>query len=232
MPVPYKVMLADDDPAIVRAVDAWLKKAGYAVIQCHSGMEFLGKVAKSQPDIVLMDVMLGDADGRQLCQRLRESPATRHIPVVLISGARTAEGDMVRGLQGGADDYLPKPLKPRLLLAKIEAVLRRLRSPKEPQEALRYHGLVLNIYERTVRIHGRDIHLSSKEFELLTVLLRKVGKVLSPQYLLETVWGYELEDYNDPHTVQVHISRLKKKLGRRLASRIRNLIGAGYRLIR
>ncbi|MFC1678760.1 response regulator transcription factor [Elusimicrobiota bacterium] len=225
-----KVLLADDDPDIAETVGLWLKKAGYSVVCAYSGDEAMAKVGKSQPDIVLMDVLLGDANGMQLCSLIRKDPGTRHIPVILMSSKRTGENDMVSGLGGGADDYLVKPLNPRVLTAKVEAVLRRVTTPKETGQVLKRFGLELNVSERKVKVGRKSVQLTRKEFDLLSVLLRRPGKVMSPNYLLETVWGYETEDYNDPRTVQVHISRLKKKLGKSFASHIKNVIGSGYSL--
>jgi len=224
----YKVMLADDDLTVSKVLGIYLEKGGYAVTHAYSGAEVLQKIAKSRPDILLMDVLLGDADGRDLCRRLRSDPATLHIPIVLISASKTREDDQVSGLKGGADDYLLKPIQREILLAKLEAVLRRSRAPQELQEVLKRYDLVLNVSDRTARLGRKEIALTRKEFDLLTVLLRNSGKVSSPDYLLETVWGYETEDYNDPRTVQVHISRLKKKLGRPFAAHVKNVIGSGY----
>lgn len=224
----YKVMLADDDMTVSKVIGLYLEKGGYSVVHAYSGAEVLQKVARSRPDILLMDVLLGDADGRDLCRRLRSDPPTRHLPIILISAVRTQDEDMVSGLRGGADDYLLKPVQRDVLLAKIEAVLRRVHAPEELQEVLKRYGLALNVSDRTARLGSRQIELTRKEFDLLTVLLRNSGKVSSPEYLLETVWGYETEDYNDPRTVQVHISRLKKKLGQRFAQHIKNVIGSGY----
>lgn len=227
----YKVLIADDDMELAEQAAIWLKKAGFSVTQAYSGQEALDKIQKRRPDLVVMDVMLGDADGSRICAHIREDSSTKHIPVILMSSARTAENDVVSGLIRGADDYLSKPLTPKLFTAKVEAVLRRSAAPKEMEEAISRFGVELNVDERKVKVGRKEIRLTRKEFDLLTVLMRKAGKVLSPQYLLETVWGYEPEDYNDPRTVHVHMSRLKKKLGKTFGSRIENVIGAGYRLI-
>lgn len=230
MDMRQKVLLADDDPEMAETLGLWLKKAGYSVVCAYSGDEAMAKVGKSQPDIILMDVLLGDANGMQLCSMIHKAPATRHIPVILMSSQRTGAVDMVTGLGGGADDYLVKPVNPKVLAAKVEAVLRRVQTPKDTGEVLKRFGLALNVSERRVRVGKKNVQLTRKEFDLLAVLLRRPGKVMSPNYLLETVWGYETEDYNDPRTVQVHISRLKKKLGKGLSSRIKNVIGSGYSL--
>ena len=224
-----KIMVVEDNQDINEGYSAWLRKAGFSVVSCYSGREMAEKLQLSQPDAVLLDVMLGDADGVELCRNLRADPRTRHIPVILMSAARTEEKDAVAGLYEGADDYLIKPVTEQLLLAKLMVVLRRVRAPKEIKDVLRRHGITLNVTERKVLAQGLDVQLTRKEFDLLTVLLRKEGKVLDAKQLLETVWGYELEDYNDTHTVEVHISSLKKKLGKALASQIENVVGSGYR---
>jgi two-component system phosphate regulon response regulator PhoB len=226
----YKIMVVDDDRDITETTALYLRQAGYSVITCFSGDELLRKIKTSQPDLVLSDVMLGDSSGVELCARIRQDPGTRHIPIILVSGSRISEEDTASALYEGADDYLVKPVSPRVVIAKVCAVLRRVKAPLELSEVLRRNGLALNVPERTASMDGRQVQLTRKEFDLLTLLLRKERKVLSSKYLLETVWGYELEDYNDTHTVEVHISSLKKKLGRKFASQITNVIGSGYRL--
>ena len=225
----FKVMLADDDPCVAQTLDGYLRNAGYSVVHCYSGQEVMEKAAHSRPDLILMDVLLGDADGKELCKRLRADKPTRQIPIILISAARAERDDIVAGL-GQADDYLVKPLEPRVLIAKIGALLRRIHAPERMEEVLRRHKLELSVQERKVRLDSREVRLTRKEFDLLTALLRNDGKVASHRYLLETVWGYEPEDYNDPSTVQVHVCRLKKKLGKTFASRIENVLGVGYRV--
>ncbi|PCI36719.1 MAG: DNA-binding response regulator [Elusimicrobia bacterium] len=225
-----KILVADDDPTIRLLAEKTLTRAGYSVVLCESGQEIAERVKSSAPDLALIDVMLGDADGVEITRIMRADPKTRSIPVVLISGKRTDEEDLVFGLEGGADDYLVKPLNPKFLAAKVAAVLRRFSMPAELSEVLKYYSLTVDVSERFVKVRGKDVKLTRKEFDLLSVFLRRRGKLLSPQYLLETVWGYEPETYNDPHTVQVHISRLKKKLGKTFAGRLENVIGSGYRL--
>lgn len=225
-----KVLIADDDPAILRVVDSWLKEAGFSVCRCGSGSDVIEAVRRAKPEVVLMDVLLGDANGMQLCARLRQDRATQRIPVILMSGSKTEDEDLVSGLRGGADDYLFKPLKAKVLIAKLNTILRRFAAPEELEDELSRYGLVLNVSERTVKVKGKEVPLTRKEFDLLTVFLRKAGRLLKPQYLLEAVWGYETDAYNDPHTVHVHISRLKKKLGPSFSRHITNVIGSGYRL--
>lgn len=225
-----KILIADDDPTILLLAEKTLAKEGFSVTTSGGGKAVPGLVGTVKPDLIILDVNLGDADGIELTKTLRKNPETRGIPVILISGERTEEDDQVFGLAGGADDYLIKPLNPKLLAAKVQTVLRRFRTPTELGEVLKHYNLTVDVSERFVKVAGKDVKLTKKEFDLLAVFLRKQGKLLSPQFLLETVWNYEPETYNDPHTVQVHISRLKKKLGKSFADRLENVIGSGYRL--
>ncbi len=225
-----KILIADDDPTIRLLAEKTLKREGYTMVLCETGKEVLEKAKTSSPDLLLIDVILGDSDGVEITRKLRNDAKTRSIPVVLMSGEKTEEEDLVFGLKGGADDYIVKPLNPKFLAAKIAAILRRFHVPDELGEVLKHYSITVDVSERFVKVLGKDVKLTRKEFDLLSVFLRRKGKLLSPQYLLETVWGYEPETYNDPHTVQVHISRLKKKLGKSFAERLENVIGSGYRL--
>jgi len=225
-----KILIIDDEATILQLTEKTLEKEGYSVSTSETGKNLLERVRSFKPDLVIMDVMLRDANGVDLTMDLRKNPDTRCIPVILISGQKTDADDQIFGLAEGADDYLIKPLVPKLLAAKVQTVLRRFKTPKELGEVLKHYNLSVDVSERFVKGAGKDVKLTKKEFDLLAVFLRKQGKLLTPQFLLETVWNYEPETYNDPHTVQVHISRLKKKLGKSFADRLENVIGSGYRL--
>lgn len=224
------ILLIDDDPHVRRPVIAWLKRAGWDLEVLICGENALETAGRLKPAMILMDVLLGDADGRKLCTLMRADPRLAQTPVILISGSKTELGDQVAGLRGGADDYLLKPLSEQLLLAKIDVVLARYRAPKEASQTLKHLGIAVDVGARIVKVGGRAVALTRKEFDLLTTLLRRRGHVNSVSYLLESVWGYEPETYNDPRTVQVHMSRIKRKLGRTFSSRIVSVIGLGYRL--
>jgi len=176
---------------------------------------------------VVADAGLPGLDGFALCQALKNSPDTAGTPVIMISGARTEEDDIVEGYGKGADDYLTKPFAYPVLVAKINAVLRRYGGAAEA--VIREKGVELDPEGRTVKVSGRLAQLTRKEFDLLTLLLEKKGRVLGVPYLLETVWGYDIANYDNPHTVETHISSLRKKLGEKLACRIRSVTGHGYK---
>ncbi|MDD5629462.1 MAG: response regulator transcription factor [Elusimicrobia bacterium] len=225
----YKIQLVDDEEDFRKMLRSFLRKAGHTVSDEASAREALLAAVDSPPDIVISDVQMPGMDGFELCRRLRAEPRTAAVPVVLMSGASKEERDQLEGFALGADDYVLKPFAPPILLAKISAVLRRYSTAAELCEILRGDGVTLDVQARTVVHAGRRIDLTRKEFDLLTLLLRKRGHVLAPKYLLEAVWGYDLAEYNDPHTVTVHLSSLRRKLGPRLGRRIVTVPGSGYR---
>lgn len=228
--VRYKVLLVDDEPDMLTAYRGLLEGAGFSVAVAASASEALAAARESRPDIVLSDVAMPAGDGRSLTAQLRADPATRAIPIVLMSGAFKEEEDQAEGLEAGADDYLPKPASPRLLAARLRAVLRRAEAPEELGRTLEAEGLRLDVAARVLERSGKRIPLTRKEFDLLTTFLRRPGRVLTPAFLLETVWGYDPADYNDPRTVTVHVSSLRKKVGSPLAGRLVSVPGVGYRL--
>ncbi|TBR20988.1 response regulator transcription factor [bacterium] len=224
------ILVADDDPVVTKQLELALIKSGFAVLTCPDPGRFLDEAEAALPDLILLDVVFGPRDGRDLCRALRRSAAAKTVPVILMSAVRKGAEDMVEGLKGGADDYLVKPIEPALLSAKIEAVMRRYGAPKELATTLNHYGLSLSVIERKVKAAGKDVSLTRKEFDLLTALLRRPGRVLTARDLLEKVWGYEPGEYDDPNTVHVHISRLRRKLGKSFSDRLTTLVNVGYRL--
>lgn len=224
------VLVADDDPVVTKQLEIALLKAGFAVLTCPDPARFLDEAEAGQPDLILLDVVFGPRDGRELCRALRRSAQSKTTPIILMSAVRKGNDDMVEGLKGGADDYLVKPIDPAFLAAKIEAVLRRYGAPKELATTLNHYGLSLSVVERKVKVSGKEVSLTRKEFDLLTTLLRRPGRVLTARDLLEKVWGYEPGEYDDPNTVHVHISRLRRKLGKPFSDRLTTLVNVGYRL--
>lgn len=225
----YKVLAVDDEEDSLTVLKQRLENDGFSVVTAKGADEALRAAADSAPDLVLSDVAMPGADGFALCRRLKSDSRTAGIPVILISGLHSSEQDQLEGLEGGADDYLPKPYPPRLLSAKIRTLMRRYAAPQELGETLAAEGLALDVQARTVSHKGRRVGLTRKEFDLLTLFLRKPGRALGADYLLETVWGYDPADYNDPRTLQVHVSSLRKKLGPKLGKRIVSVTGHGYR---
>lgn len=224
-----KILLIDDEADIRRAYGDLLEAEGYSVARASNVRDGFAAARKAVPDLVLSDVSMPGGDGFSLLAKIRADKATSRVPVVLMSGVRKGTADQAEGLDQGADDYLSKPVSPVLIRAKVAAVLRRYGSPEELGETLKAHGLVLDVVARTVTVSGKRVRLTRKEFDLLTTLLRKPGRVLTVPFLLETVWGYDPADYSDPHTIGVHVSTLRRKIGTKLARRIVAVPGLGYR---
>ena len=224
-----RILLVDDEADVRRVYGDVLAAEGYIVKRVSGAREALAAATASVPDLVLSDVSMPGGDGLFLLAKLRADKLTARVPVVLMSGLHKGASDQAEGLDQGADDYLPKPVSPPLIRAKVAAVLRRFAAPEELSEQLKAHGLVLDVGARTVTSAGKRVSLTRKEFDLLMTFLRKPGRVLSVPYLLETVWGYDPAQYNDPATVQVHLSGLRKKLGAKIARHIVAVPGLGYR---
>lgn len=223
-----KILLVEDDRQMLEVMRRYLENHDYAVIFTDNGSEALIMARDSRPDLVVADAGLPGLDGFGLCKALKASRETSGMPVIIISGARTEDEDIVEGYGAGADDYLPKPFAYPVLAAKIGAVLRRYAGAR-PGTAITEGGLQLVPEARTVKAGGRPVKLTRKEFDLLTLLLEKKGRVLGVPFLLETVWGYDMASYDNPHTVETHISSLRKKLGPELGRRIQSVTGHGYK---
>lgn len=228
--MPSKILLVDDDRKMLEVMRRYLENHDFSVIFTDNGSEALMMARDSRPDLIVADVELPGLDGLALCKALKNSPDTAHMPVIIISGGRTEAEDIVEGYGKGADDYLTKPFAFPVLTAKINAVLRRYSAYSGGAAAkIKSEGLEIDPGARTVKIDGKPAVLTRKEFDLLTLLLEKKGRVLGIPYLLETVWGYDMATYDNPHTVETHISSLRKKLGTKLAKRIESVTGHGYK---
>lgn len=228
--MPSKILLVDDDRKMLEVMRRYLENHDFSVIFTDNGSEALMMARDSRPDLIVADVELPGLDGFALCKAIKSSPDTARVPVIIISGGRTADEDIVAGYEKGADDYLAKPFAFPVLTAKINAVLRRYSaSTGGAAEKIKAEGLEIDPGARTVKVGGKPAALTRKEFDLLTLLLEKKGRVLGVPYLLETVWGYDMATYDNPHTVETHISSLRKKLGAKLAGRIESVTGHGYK---
>lgn len=228
-PMAYKILLVDDEADSRLLVRDVLEKADFRVIAVERGEQAMSAMSSQRPDLVLSDVVLPAMSGVALCRRLKSDRRTAATPVVLMSAVRRGEHEQAEGLEIGADDYLVKPVNPRLLLARLRAVLKRKPEAPVPDGVLRAGGLRVDQAGRIASIAGRRLPLTRKEFDLLAVLVEKHGRVLGAPYLLETVWGYDTAVYKDPHTIEVHVSSLRRKLGPKLGHRIVTVPGVGYR---
>ena len=221
-----RVLVVDDERDIVDLVRFHLEKEGLQVVDAPDGGTALRLVRAAPPDLVLLDLMLPGLDGLEICRRLRRETATRGLPIIMLT-AKADEVDKVVGLEVGADDYVVKPFSPRELIARVKALLRRAQEPAG-SAARRAGDLVLDEARHVVSITGQPLDLTAKEFGLLAALMRADGRVLSRDQLLEGVWGYPSAAEIASRTVDVHVRRLREKLGPE-ARRIVTVKAVGYR---
>lgn len=224
-----KILVIDDDAQLRKLVAKYLTDNGLSVQHTDDGSQGLLMARESKPDLILVDGLMPGMDGVTFIRILRKEAFSSGIAVIMMTGEMTEDKDMVRGLETGADDFMLKPFSLPVLLARVRAVLRRYSASADAGSKLSKHGLELDAAGRTVKVRGKEIPMTRKEFDLLAVLAEKAGRVLSVPFLLETVWGYDPADYNDPGTVEVHVSHLRKKLGPALAKRLVNVHGRGYK---
>lgn len=203
------VLVVEDENAIVTMLKYNLEHQGFRVNVANDGDEALMAVDEQKPDLILLDWMLPSVTGIEVCERLRRKEDTRLIPVIMLT-ARGEEGDRIRGLDSGADDYMTKPFSPNELVARIKAVLRRTR-PVFASKQLDFSGISVDLNTHKVSYGDKDIHLGPTEFRLLCHFMETPNQVFSREQLLDAVWGYDI--YVELRTVDVHIRRLRKALG-------------------
>jgi two-component system phosphate regulon response regulator PhoB len=223
------ILVVEDENALVTLLRYNLEREGFQVIEAGDGEEALLLAREQRPDLILLDWMLPLLSGIEVCRQLRRLPETRSVPIIMLT-ARGEEGDKLRGLDSGADDYVTKPFSPSELIARVRAVIRRAR-PETENETLQYEDLIMDLASHRVRRNGRDVHLGPTEFRLLRHLLEHQGRVFSREQLLDQVWGQDV--YVEPRTVDVHIRRLRKALNiDEEPDLIRTVRSAGYALDR
>ncbi len=228
------VLVVDDEPRIVDFLSENLAADDYAVITAAGGEEAIDLLGRSRPDVVLLDVVLPDMSGHDVCRRVRAGDGIRdawdpHLPIIMLS-AKAEHTDRVRGLQRGADDYVTKPFHYPELLARIDAVLKRVRR-RDESHLLRAGELVVNTLSREVTVNGMEVSLSAKEFSLLATLAAQPDKVFTKRELLETVWDFR--SHGRTRTLDSHASRLRQKLTAHSETPyLVNVWGVGYRLSR
>jgi len=214
-----KLLLIEDDPHISRFLKLELEHSGYEIILAVTGDQAMDLLEAEEPDLIILDVMLPVIDGFSILRFIREE-VSEELPVIMLT-ARGEVNDRVRGLKGGADDYVVKPFHIEELLARIEALLRRQKKPRK----LNYNALEMDVDKRELLISGKSVDLSKTEFDLLRVLLENKGIVMSKNKLLEIVWG--VEDWGNPNVVEVYVNYLRKKLGKH-GNLIHTVRGVGY----
>jgi two-component system phosphate regulon response regulator PhoB len=221
-----RILVVDDEEDLLELIRYNLGKEGYQVRCVSTGEMALREVRSQPPDLILLDLLLPAVDGLSVCKILKNDPETRHIPIVMVT-AKTEEADIVTGLELGADDYITKPFSPRVLLARIRAVLRRKLGPSlDDESSIKVHELVIHPGRHEVLLRGQPIELTFTEFRLLQFLARKPGWAFSRGQIVDAVKG---EDYPvTERSVDVQVAGLRKKLGD-LGSYIETVRGVGYR---
>ncbi len=225
------ILAVDDESSLLDLLELYLLRAGFHMVRAVDGKTALEAFTASKPDLVLLDLLLPDADGLEICRRIRAQPGPT-VPIIMLT-SRSDEETKLAGLEGGADDYITKPFSPRELVARVKIALRRLQQSSEVQtprdEVLTLNGLRVNKISRVVEIEGRFVELTAKEFDLLWFLASRPGEVFTREQLLENVWHYNY--FGEMSTVTVHIRRLREKIERdpMRPRYIKTVWGVGYR---
>jgi phosphate regulon transcriptional regulator PhoB len=225
-----RVLVVEDEPDVAELLRYNLTKEGYTVAVSRNGADAIRQVREARPDVVLLDLMVPQLNGWEVCRRLKQDADTRGIPVIMVTG-RAEEGDKVLGFELGADDYVTKPFSPRELLARIRAVARRTKpsDAREKKHHLKAGDLEIDRHRFEVTMKGRPVGLTPKEFELLAALVAEPGRVYGRDELLDIVWGRD--GFVEPRTVDVHVARLRGKFisAKLAAPGIETVRGVGYR---
>lgn len=219
----HKVLVVDDEEPILELLKYNLEKAGFEVATAGDGVKGVETARKFQPDLVLLDIMMPGMDGVETCRRIREIPEIQKTFVIFLT-ARSEEYSEVAAFDVGADDYITKPIKPRALISRINAVFRRDHKTATPSNMIEVDGLTIDRTSYTVSVNGREISLPKKEFELLFYLAQNPNKVLTREDLLHHIWGTDV--YVVPRTVDVHIRKVREKIGEDYITTVK---GVGYK---
>jgi len=222
-----KILIVDDEKDIVKMLDYNLKKEGFRTISAYDGEDALDMAVREHPDLIVLDLMLPGVDGLEVCKTLKKESKTALIPIIMLT-AKKQEADKILGLELGADDYVAKPFSPRELIARVKAILRRVKEKDKLPEVLKVGELTIDFAKISVSIKNKLTGLTAKEFELLGTLIKAKGRVLSRDYLLDSIWGYDHAIEIQTRTVDVHIRTLRQKL-KSEAKRIVTVKNYGYR---
>lgn len=222
------ILVIEDEKNIVELLKYNIEQEGFRVLTAFKGDDGLQLARKERPALIVLDLMLPVMDGLEICKVLKQSDKTSSIPIIIVT-AKGAEADKVVGLELGADDYLTKPFSPRELIARIKAVLRRIKDGKTPAHShLKCGGLEIDADRHIVTLNKREVSLTSKEYDLLKALMEANGRVLSREQLLSQVWGYDQSLNIETRTVDMHVGQLRKKI-KQESDRIVTVKNVGYR---
>jgi len=224
--VTTRILVVEDERDIRDLIQHHLEKAGFEVRVAADGQEAFRKIQEGSPDLILLDLMLPEMDGKDLAKLLKARDQTREIPIVMLT-AKSEEVDRIVGFELGADDYISKPFSPRELVLRLQAVLKRIeKKERAASRPLRIDGLEIDESNFEARLRGKSLDLTKTEFSLLAELAKARGRVKTREALLATVWGFE--SYGDSRTIDTHLSRLRQKLGK-MGERIETVRGVGFR---
>lgn len=224
MPGAPTILVVDDEPHVVQFITMNLELEGFRVVTAGDGFEALNRLSRDMPDLILLDIMLPDMDGLEVCRQIR---VKSHVPILMLS-ARREDIDRIVGLELGADDYLTKPFNPHELVARVKAILRRAKAEPVQTQTIKLGGLSIDTARHEVRVGGNLVNLRAREFALLAVFAQNPGIVLSRERLLTQVWGYDY--YGETRTVDVHVNHLRDKLAGSGVD-IETLRSTGYKMV-
>ena len=220
------ILIADDEERIRKLVGDFLKRAGYSIIEAEDGEAAfrLFENNKKSIDLIILDIMMSGLNGWEVCRKIRE---TSNVPVIILS-ARSEEFDELTGYESGADDYVTKPFSPIILVKRVEALLRRVSATSSQSAEREFNDLIFNDEAHEVRLEGKEIELTLKEYNILKALLEDSGRVFSREQLLDNIWGYDFT--GDIRTVDSHVARLRTKLGSWGNKHLKTVYGVGYKI--
>jgi len=221
-----KILIIEDEKDILELLQLYLKREGYNVHVAKDGETGLRKASQERFDLILLDLMLPQVDGLEICRTLRSGAQTTDLPIIMIT-AKGEEADRIVGLELGADDYITKPFSPREVVARVKALFRRLEKPKGKEIKYEYGGIALDLFKHEVSYKGKAHSLTAKEFKLMEFFLANKGRVLSRDLLLNEVWGYDY--FGTTRTVDVHVAHLRQKF-QVLNKSLISIKGLGYKL--
>ena len=221
-----RILVAEDEPDVLSLISSNLVSAGFNVIKAENGLVALNQAKETLPSLIVLDLMLPELSGLEVCKLLKKEPQTAQIPIIMLT-AKAEEVDRIVGLELGADDYLTKPFSPRELVLRVKSVIRRAAGTTEPNDFLTLGDIRVDRSRYEVMVGAKRVDFTATEFKLLTVLMERRGRVQSRDTLLNDVWGYE--SAIDTRTVDTHIRRLREKLGK-AADCIETIRGFGYRV--
>lgn len=220
-----KILLVDDEPDILEIVGYNLRSEGYQVITADNGADAVKKAKKQRPHLIILDVMMPEMDGIEACEQIRKIPDLSDVIITFLT-ARGEDYSQMAGFDAGADDYITKPIKPKVLVSKVKALLRRLKDEDASESVMKIGSLIINREEYKISNNGVEIILPRKEFELLSLLATKPGKVFKREEILDKVWGNEV--VVGGRTIDVHIRKLREKIGDKCFQTVK---GVGYKFV-